>query len=806
MNSSKYDNFKNSNLFYLINHSRMKYIYLFVFYFCSLFTFAQSKLETAIKSLETNYAQEKVYLLFDKEDYIAGDNIWFKAYTLNGYKPSLISTNLIVELYDKDKKLVDRKLVPIVNGESDGTLNTKNENEEGIYFVRAYTTYMTFFPEEFQYINQLKIYNPTSKLKLVPNPNLKWNAKAFAEGGNFIQNQTTKFAIRLKFDGELPKKWNGFVFEKNNPSNKIATFENLDENVATFSLRAEEGKLYQVQLNDEKGNQQIIDLPEAKKAGVLLKVVRNSKDIAIQLKSINQENPLLNYKIIGTINNELVMSSQIVKSVESVSTYVPKEVLDNDKGVLNIAIFDANDIQVANRLIFIHPKELYKKPEVAFETTTNPRELNTIKLKYPEEINFSTVIKDQKNPDEDNLISAMLLTRDFSSKISYPTQYFKNNKFSENLDALLISEKWRRFNWEDLVVGNVVKPTIDNNRRYLSYKIKAYNNGRELSDASLSIIYKMQNNGKEFATLDTNYEGDFEMNNLFYYGPMAMNYFLNSENGKQANNGTLTLSVVPNYKSTSYKSKLPATSYLLEEITNKEEIEKQNTYKENIKIINDKSIRLKEVVVKADKKSKTEQLNNELSTGMFQSINETIIDFVNESQPIEGYTNIADFLAGRVAGLTVSNGVPKIRNSDVAIYWNEMKVSSDNLNSINVRDIAMVKIFKGNGLLGNAIAIYSKRGKEATIDNTPMLPNNLIQLGGYNQSLPYFSLDDYESLYNAVPNDIRSTLFWNPNLYSEPGENTELEYFNNDKPKDYQLTIIGFDEKGNPVYYEGKIN
>ena len=241
-------------------------------------------------------------------------------------------------------------------------------------------------------------------------------------------------------------------------------------------------------------------------------------------------------------------------------------------------------------------------------------------------------------------------------------------------------------------------------------------------------------------------------------------------------------------------------------ITNKEEVEKQNTYKQNIKIINDKSIRLKEVVVKADKKTKTEKLNNELSSGMFNNINETVIDFVNESQPIEGYTNIMDFLAGRVAGLTVSNGVPKIRNSEVAIYWNEMKMTSDNLTSINPRDIAMVKIFKGAGLLGNAIAIYSKRGSDAPVDNTPMLPNNLIQIGGYNQSLPYFSNDDYESLYNDIPNDIRSTLFWNPNLYTAPGENTEIEYFNNDKPKDYQLTIIGFDEKGNPVYYEGKIN
>lgn len=786
----------------------MKYFYLLALYLITVTTFAQSKLETAIKSLQTNYAQEKVYLLFDKQDYIAGDNIWFKAYTLNGYQPSLISTNLIVELYDKDKNLLNRKLVPIINGESDGTLNTKAEHEEGIYFVRAYTTHMTFFPEQFQYINQIKIFNPNSKLKIVPNQNLKWNAKAHAEGGNFIQNQTTKFAVRLKSDGKLPKKWRGIVFEKDNPTNQLSTFENLDENVATFSLRAEEGKLYQVQITDDKGIQQIIDLPEPKKEGILLKVVRNSKDIMIQLKSINQENPLLNHKIIGTINNELVMSSQIIKSIETASTLVPNEVLENDKGVLNITVFNENDQEIANRLLFINRNDLYKKPAITFETTTRPRELNTIQLESDQEINFASVIRDQKENDEDNLLSAMWLSRDFTSNISNPAQYFKNNAYSENLDALLISEKWKRFTWEDIIVGNIVKPDFETDKRYLSYKGKAYMNGRELSDAELSIIYKMQDSPKNFATLSTDYEGSFEMNNLFYYGPMAMNYFLNSENSKPANNGTLTISVAPNYKTKAYKAKLPATPYVLEEISdaaNSKEIKKQYTYKRNIKIINDKSIRLKEVVVKADSKSKTIKLNEELSSGMFKNINETVIDFVNEPQPIEGYYNVVDFLAGRVAGLTVSNGIPKIRNAEVNIYLNEMKISPDNLNGINIRDIAMVKVFKGSGLLGNAIAIYTKRGSDAPIDNTPMLTNNLIQLGGYNNSLPYFSLDDYESLYSEVPDDIRSTLFWNPNLYIEPGENTSIEYFNNDSPGNYKLTIIGFDEKGNPVFYEGKI-
>ena len=48
----------------------MKYFYLVVLFLCTITNFAQSKLDTAVNNLETNYAQEKVYLLFG----IAGKN------------------------------------------------------------------------------------------------------------------------------------------------------------------------------------------------------------------------------------------------------------------------------------------------------------------------------------------------------------------------------------------------------------------------------------------------------------------------------------------------------------------------------------------------------------------------------------------------------------------------------------------------------------------------------------------------------------------------------------------------------------
>ncbi|MBY0067156.1 hypothetical protein [Empedobacter falsenii] len=193
---------------------------------------------------------------------------------------------------------------------------------------------------------------------------------------------------------------------------------------------------------------------------------------------------------------------------------------------------------------------------------------------------------------------------------------------------------------------------------------------------------------------------------------------------------------------------------------------------------------------------------------MFKSINETVIDFVNDNKNANAYNNIFDFLAGRVAGLTtrLENGVvtPIIRNGKVSVYLDEMQLSNETLSSINMNDIAMVKIFKGAGLLGNAIAIYTRRGNMGDSSSSKSL--NVLSVKGYDKTTSFLNNDDYETLYKDIPNDNRKTLYWNPNLISEPNKETIIEYFNNDKPKDYQLTIIGFDEKGNPVYYERKIN
>lgn len=87
---------------------------------------------------------------------------------------------------------------------------------------------------------------------------------------------------------------------------------------------------------------------------------------------------------------------------------------------------------------------------------------------------------------------------------------------------------------------------------------------------------------------------------------------------------------------------------------------------------------------------------------------------------VYGYTNILDWLQGRVAGLQVytirGNRIAFMRNYPATIYVDEIRTDASMLNMLPVADIALIKVIKGPnaGILsgpGGAIVVYTKRGE-----------------------------------------------------------------------------------------------
>lgn len=776
---------------------------------------SQTKLEKAITNLENNYEQEKVYLLTDKSQYVAGDQIWFKSFVFDGYNRSELSTTLFVELYNSDKKLIDWKTILLTNGEGSGDFKLKESLPEQIYFVRAYTLYMTNFSEDFQVVKTIPIYNPNSGETLEISKNSDWSAKAFPEGGTFINGMSTKFAVRLSSDGSLPENWTGKIIDAQNPNVPITTFTSFDKNVGSFKITPALGKKYQAIIQDNTGKSHTIDLPQVAGSGVNLEVASSKDGIKYSIKGVNLTKQLQNYKIVGTINNHLAYKANITQLTNEASSLIPTKISNGANGVLQLAIFDEQDNVVAQRLCFIKPNNLKieKADIIGQNLKQTPRSFNSIDLSPDSYFKNYTVLVSEDDgsiiPEEENILSSLWLTGDFTTKIDAPAQYFSKSANTEALDALLISENWKRFDWNSLLSGSL--PSIKtNSKKFLSYRVKPLQNNAMLKDTNVNLVLKLGEGEPVINQFKTDQNGYIYLDNLSFNEPLDVSLFVNSESNKESGTDNLFVTIEPLVTPTEFKGHFPSTKYkLVKAIENKKlspVISRAINTQKNIKKKENIDVQIEEVKLVGKKQDPKEELDKQLSSGMFTSINSTIFDFVNEDQQAAGSTNILDWLQGRAAGLTFQRdnsgtNVPYIRGTQAKLYLDEVPTDASMITSLPISNIAMVKIIKESGLIGNAVAIYTMKGNMKSKNNVKETQkNNSSVLKGYDKPSEFLieMLDDDSP--TKIENDTRETLYWNPNLFDSDYVPPRIKFYNNDSAKQYKVLIISFDEDDNLLY------
>ena len=781
------------------------------------YLFAQNKAEQALQTLSEKYPQEKVYLLYNKDHYVAGENMWFNAFVFEGYNRSVISTSLTLELYNSKKTLISRKSIPLFDGEGQGSFALPDSLPEGLYYVRGYTQWMLNFDEAFQYMHAFALYNTASPQKLVPDSLAAWNAAAFPEGGTFIEGLNNKVAVRLSSPGVLPENWGGYVIDAAKPSEKIASFTALDRNVAIFSIVPEKNKKYQVIVQDKKGKKQTVSLPVAGASGVSIKVNSTNAAILYSLQFKDLPADARGYKIIGTMNNILVYKANINKITPEIASSIPADKLIN--GVLRLTVFDGSENVVAERLCFVQPQQLHvgrpSFPPLYLSNT--PRGVNGFDLMVDSNyLKYTVLVMDGGVNDylsNNNILTTLWLTSDFTSRIDEPGRYFDADADPIALDALLISEKWKRFDWSAVMEGKF--PGIQYTPEpFISYKGTVYGGGGVVANETVNLIFYFADSTNQLSQVTTDAKGMFELKNLIFEEPLKVYYQVNN---KKIAPRDVTITFEPLNKVVPYNDPLPPGGYtLVKRPANDKvhaDIARSITNLKNQKVADEKFKTLEEVKVIAQSKSNKEKLNEQLSSGMFRSMNENVFDLVNENQDAMSYTNILQWLQGRVAGLQIQmqggDYIPIIRGSRVELYLDEMRVDPGMISSLPVSNIAMVKVIKGGfvggiggGGGGGAVAIYTRRGdtQAANAQKPPSLNNSV--LAGYDKVLPFYKPDYKDPAYKRIERDSRDVLYWNPAVLPDGNKPVQIRFFNNDDAKSIRVVIIGFSKDEDlPLFY-----
>ena len=118
-----------------------------------------TQIQTYFKSSQEEFPVEKAYLHLDKFTYTLGDDLWFSAYLVAGgaQLPSPMSKTLYVDLFDGDGLKVTQKIIALENGRGTGDFKIPNFGKTGTYQLKAYTTWMRNFGEDYFFTQQVQV-------------------------------------------------------------------------------------------------------------------------------------------------------------------------------------------------------------------------------------------------------------------------------------------------------------------------------------------------------------------------------------------------------------------------------------------------------------------------------------------------------------------------------------------------------------------------------------------------------------------------------------------------------------------------
>ncbi|MCP4311042.1 MAG: hypothetical protein GY790_07255 [Bacteroidetes bacterium] len=115
-------------------------------------------------SARENEVLERIHLRTDRDLYVVGESIHFKAFILNGNTPAQIGDILYLELMDKQHSPVVQRKFAISDAECFGAFSLPSELGTGSYYLRAYTSWMkNYGPESFAY-QLLTVINPFEEI------------------------------------------------------------------------------------------------------------------------------------------------------------------------------------------------------------------------------------------------------------------------------------------------------------------------------------------------------------------------------------------------------------------------------------------------------------------------------------------------------------------------------------------------------------------------------------------------------------------------------------------------------------------
>jgi hypothetical protein len=787
--------------------------------------FSQTQAGT-INAKDSLISTESMHVHFDKDIYLPGEMIWFKAYLYNVNESSFTGTNFYVAIYDEKGKLLQQKQYPVFEGSCNGDFEIPDTIQSTRLQFRAFTKAMIVNDSNNVYDKILTVYNKENNTDSVI-ANKTIDLQFFPEGGQMIAELDNHIAFKAVYSDGSPAMIKGQIIQvqRNILIDTLDAFSTNNLGFGKFVLAALPYKNYIAVWKDENGITRQTPLPEVSRYGVSFHAVIINKELRYTLAKNKSSDSLSILHLLAQMGNYQVYKATLVipNEMELVTAIFPIDSVP--AGLMQLTLFDKGWNQLQQRLVFINDSTINQQPLVTTDTiNTRPKGKNTVEITLTDTMftNLSASVADINFYDQPG-------THSIRQDLWFNTQ-LKN--LDQNLDLLLnagnsnaidlmtLTHGWKKYNWQKVVDKNSLKPEMLDNYISLSVNYKQKNYALPKEDA-LNLIINNKTLGKQFYNLKPINQTAFKKTDLVFFDSVKVSYQMD-KNKELINYLTISRDDM---------LKLPFAINALQNkarfttgrpVTANDDVEPLFTTLHNK--FNDVQT-LKKVVVRSRYKAnpqleRIDELDKFYTTGMFSgTVRGYQLNVIDDTLGVSTSNNLQDYMRYRIPGMIVANGRFVVKAHDlfklkdtlipILTFIDEVELddqtAGDAVQLLNMLDVAYVKYITGIAIgagfstTTGAIYIYTKRGNEK---GPPAKGLPFVYMKGYNSPKEFIS-PDYRDKDLLKEPDLRTTLYWNPNIILDKINNkVKIEYYNNDVSKKLLLTIEGVNEKGKLIHIE----
>ena len=629
----------------------------------------------------------------------------------------------------------------------------------------------------------------------------------FPESGNLVSGIRSKVAFKAVGADGLGVNVHGTVVD--NQNKPLATFSSQHLGMGIFALLPTSGQTYTANVTFPDGSTKNLPLPKVNNDGFVLSI--DNRDSAFVYVHVSVSSATFQQKqntdivVVGQSAGEVVYAAKSKLVAQSFEAKVAKNRFPS--GITQFTIFDDTGQPLNERIIFVRNPVNRLDIQLNKPETTSPRQKVDFEMavlnhqKKPVAGNFSVSVTDEtKVPVDENklstILSNLLLTSDIKGYVEEPNYYFANpdQQTDQDLDALMLTQGYRRFSWP-LILNNHF-PTISfqpEQSMSISGTVTTLG-GKPVEKAKVTLF----TTSKGTFVLDTvtNIDGHFTFNLVY---PDSIRFVIQATRGGRKNLELKLDEIQPQFV-TKNKNRADVTVNMNSAMT---------TYLRNSKDQYDdllkyglvhRTIILPGVTIN-EKRDAVKHSANLNGAGNADQV-------VRADQLFSGCINLEQCLQGRLLGVIFRNGVPystRSQGTPMQIIIDGVYVDADYFNTIVPTDVATIEVLRSGGYTsiyggrggGGVLLITTKRGDDPSYVFQRYTPNIVTYSPkGFTKTKEFYAPKYDDPKTNKEIPDLRSTIYWNPNINTDSAGQAKFSFFNADSKGNYRVVVEGIDDNG----------